>query len=120
LVFPISSSLLLYTQGSISSKQTAHSTIQEAFSISDDLPASIIPLLKRESPVLVNTASTGMPIENFSRSFARNSSGVRSPRDFVTLLNRAEYAVKEGNLESQKEFLKKIGSNFILLRRTSF
>jgi len=34
-------------------------------------------------------------------------------RDFVTSLNRAEYAVKERNLESQKEFLEKIGSNFI-------
>jgi hypothetical protein len=32
-------------------------------------------------------------------------------------LNRAEYAVKEGNLESQKEFLEKIGSNFILKER---
>ena len=38
-------------------------------------------------------------------------------REFVTSLNRASYAISEGNLESQKEFLKKIGSNFILKER---
>jgi molecular chaperone GrpE (heat shock protein) len=36
---------------------------------------------------------------------------------FVTSLNRAHCAIAEGNLESQKEFLKKIGSNFILKER---
>ena len=38
-------------------------------------------------------------------------------RSFVTLLNRAGYIAREGNLESQKEFLEKIGSNFILKER---
>ena len=38
-------------------------------------------------------------------------------RDFVTLLNSAHCAVEEKNLESQKEFLEKIGSNFILKER---
>ena len=38
-------------------------------------------------------------------------------RDFVTLLNRAGYVARGGNLESQKEFLEKIGSNFILKER---
>jgi hypothetical protein len=38
-------------------------------------------------------------------------------REFVTSLNRAHCAIAEGNLESQKEFLKKIGSNFILKER---
>ena len=38
-------------------------------------------------------------------------------RDFVTLLNRAGYVSRGGNLESQKEFLEKIGSNFILKER---
>ena len=38
-------------------------------------------------------------------------------REFVTSLNKANYAIAEGNLESQKEFLKKIGSNFILKER---
>ena len=52
------------------------------------------------------------------RDFAAGSNSWFEPaRDFVTLLNRAEYAVKEGNLESQKEFLEKIGSNFILKER---
>ncbi len=36
---------------------------------------------------------------------------------FVTLLNRAGYIMRGGNLESQKEFLEKIGSNFILKER---
>jgi hypothetical protein len=36
---------------------------------------------------------------------------------FVTLLNKASYVLREGNLESQKEFLEKIGSNFILKER---
>jgi len=39
-------------------------------------------------------------------------------KDFVTTLNRIDYAVREGNLESQKEFLEKIGSNFILKERS--
>ena len=38
-------------------------------------------------------------------------------RDFVTTLNRASCMLREGNLESQKEFLEKIGSNFILKER---
>jgi DNA invertase Pin-like site-specific DNA recombinase len=38
-------------------------------------------------------------------------------RLLVTSLNRAHCALKEGNLESQKEFLQKIGSNFILKER---
>ena len=38
-------------------------------------------------------------------------------RSFVTLLNRASYLMRGGNLESQKEFLEKIGSNFILKER---
>ncbi len=42
-------------------------------------------------------------------------------KDFVTDLNRIGYALKEGNLESQREILEKIGSNFILKeRRISF
>ncbi|MCM8782485.1 MAG: recombinase family protein [Candidatus Omnitrophica bacterium] len=36
---------------------------------------------------------------------------------FVTSLRDARYTLSEGNLESQKEFLKKIGSNFILKER---
>jgi hypothetical protein len=38
-------------------------------------------------------------------------------RELVTSLNRAHCAIAEGNLESQKEFLEKIGSNFILKER---
>ena len=34
-------------------------------------------------------------------------------KEFVTTLNKGSYIIREGNLESQKEFLKKIGSNFI-------
>ena len=38
-------------------------------------------------------------------------------RRFVTTLNEGSYAIRGGNLESQKEFLKKIGSNCILKER---
>ena len=38
-------------------------------------------------------------------------------KEFVTTLNKASYIIREGNLESQKEFLQKIGSNFILKER---
>ena len=57
-------------------------------------------------------------LQESARDFAAGSNSWFEPaRDFVTSLNRAEYAVKEGNLESQKEFLEKIGSNFILKER---
>ncbi|MCM8782302.1 MAG: recombinase family protein, partial [Candidatus Omnitrophica bacterium] len=57
-------------------------------------------------------------LQESARDFAaRSNSWFEPAKDFVTSLNRAEYAVKEGNLESQKEFLKKIGSNFILKER---
>ena len=38
-------------------------------------------------------------------------------RNFVTLLNKAGCVASDGNLESQKELLEKIGSNFILKER---
>ena len=38
-------------------------------------------------------------------------------KDFVTDLNRVSYALQEGNLELQREYLEKIGSNFILKER---
>jgi hypothetical protein len=57
-------------------------------------------------------------LQEASRDFAAGQASWFEPaRDLVTLLNRAEYAVKEGNLESQKEILEKIGSNFILKER---
>jgi len=57
-------------------------------------------------------------LQELAQDFAAGSNSWFEPaKDFVTLLNRAEYAVKERNLESQKEFLEKIGSNFILKER---
>ena len=57
-------------------------------------------------------------LQEATRDFAAGQASWFEPaRDLVTLLNRAEYAVKEGNLESQKEILEKIGSNFILKER---
>ncbi len=38
-------------------------------------------------------------------------------KDFVTDLNKVSYALGEGNLELQREYLEKIGSNFILKER---
>jgi len=57
-------------------------------------------------------------LQESAKDFAAGSANWFEPaRELVTLFNRAEYAVKEGNLESQKEFLEKIGSNFILKER---
>ena len=52
------------------------------------------------------------------RDFAAGADNWFEPaKEFVTSLNRARCAIEEGNLEFQKEFLKKIGSNFILKER---
>ena len=52
------------------------------------------------------------------RDFAAGANNWFEPaREFVTSLNSAHCAMEEGNLESQKEFLEKIGSNFILKER---
>ncbi len=57
-------------------------------------------------------------LQESAKDFAAGSANWFEPaRELVTLFNRAEYAVKERNLESQKEFLEKIGSNFILKER---
>jgi hypothetical protein len=47
----------------------------------------------------------------------RDNNWFEPAKEFVTLLNRLGYEAREGNLESQKEFLQKIGSNFILKER---
>ncbi len=52
------------------------------------------------------------------KDFAAGANNWFEPaKEFVTLLNSAHCAMEERNLESQKEFLKKIGSNFILKER---
>jgi len=57
-------------------------------------------------------------LQESAKDFAAGSADWFEPaRELVTLFNRAEYAVKKGNLESRKEFLEKIGSNFILKER---
>ena len=57
-------------------------------------------------------------LQESARDFAAGANNWFEPaREFVTSLNSAHYAMKEGNLESQKEFLEKIGSNFILKER---
>ena len=57
-------------------------------------------------------------LQESARDFAAGSADWFEPaKDLVTLLNTAEYAVRQGNLESQKEILEKIGSNFILKAR---
>ena len=52
------------------------------------------------------------------RDFADEGNNWFEPaKEFVTSLSRAHSIAREGNLESQKEFLEKIGSNFILKER---
>ena len=53
-------------------------------------------------------------VQNFA---AGGNNWFEQAKEFVTSLNRAHCAISEGNLESQKEFLEKIGSNFILKER---
>jgi site-specific DNA recombinase len=47
----------------------------------------------------------------------RDDNWFERAKDFVTDLNRVSYALREGNLELQREYLEKIGSNFILKER---
>ena len=62
--------------------------------------------------------SEKVKLQNTLRDFAAGANNWFEPaREFVTSLNSARCAVEEGNLESQKEFLEKIGSNFILKER---
>ncbi|MBU2035236.1 MAG: hypothetical protein KJ722_03770 [Candidatus Omnitrophica bacterium] len=57
-------------------------------------------------------------LQERTRDFAAGSNNrFEQAKEFVTSLNRARCAIEEGNLEFQKEFLKKIGSNFILKER---
>jgi site-specific DNA recombinase len=57
-------------------------------------------------------------LQESARDFAAgNNSWFEPAKELVTSLNRARCAIEEGNLESQKEFLQKIGSNFILKER---
>jgi DNA invertase Pin-like site-specific DNA recombinase len=57
-------------------------------------------------------------LQESARDFAAGGDNwFEQTREFVTSLNRAHCAIAEGNLESQKEFLEKIGSNFILKER---
>ncbi|MFH0839721.1 MAG: recombinase family protein [Candidatus Omnitrophota bacterium] len=55
--------------------------------------------------------------ESLSSSGGRDDNWFEQAKSFVTLLNKVGYEAREGNLESQKEFLEKIGSNFILRER---
>ena len=57
-------------------------------------------------------------LQESMQDFAAGANNWLEPtKEFVTSLNRARCAIEEGNLESQKEFLEKIGSNFILKER---
>ena len=48
---------------------------------------------------------------------AEGNNWFEQAKDFVSSLNRAHYLAGGANYESQKEFLKKIGSNFLLKER---
>jgi len=55
--------------------------------------------------------------ERLSFFGGRDDNWFERAKDFVTDLNRASYAVRDRNLGSQREFLEKVGSNFILKER---
>ena len=54
-------------------------------------------------------------LEDFGR---KGLSRFERVRDFITTCNSASYVALKGNFSSQREFLKKCGSNFILKNRT--
>jgi hypothetical protein len=54
-------------------------------------------------------------LEDFGR---KGLSRFERVRDFITTCNSASYVALKGNFSSQREFLKKCGSNFILKDRT--
>ena len=62
-----------------------------------------------------NTRNEKKDLQEPVRDFAdEGNNWFEQTREFVTSLTEAGYILREGNLESKKEFLKKIGSNFIL------
>ena len=70
---------------------------------------------KKKKAELLNSKKA---LQETMRDFADGDNNwFEQARSFVTLLNRASYVMRGGNLESQKEFLEKIGSNFILKER---
>jgi len=54
-------------------------------------------------------------LEDFGR---KGLSRFERVRDFITTCNSASYVALKGNFSSQREFLLKTGSNFILKNRT--
>jgi len=70
---------------------------------------------QRKKEFFINEKKT---LQESARDFAAGGAHWFEPaKDFVTLLNSGHCAIQGGNLESQKEFLEKIGSNFILKER---
>ncbi len=70
---------------------------------------------KRKKAKLLNSKKE---LQESMRDFADGGNNwFEQARSFVTLLNRASYVSRGGNLESQKKILEKIGSNFILKER---
>ena len=70
---------------------------------------------KRKKEKLVNEKKE---LQERVRDFAdEGNNWFEQAKGFVTSLTEARYVLNEGNLESKKEFLKKIGSNFILKER---
>ena len=69
---------------------------------------------KKKAELLNNKKTLQESVRDFADG---GNNWFEQARSFVTLLNRAGYLAHEGNLESQKEFLEKIGSNFILKER---
>ncbi len=55
--------------------------------------------------------------ESLSSSGGQDNNWFEQAKDFVTDLNKASYILQEGKLGAQREYLEKIGSNFILQER---
>jgi len=68
----------------------------------------------RKEKLLANKKDLQETLRDFA---AGGDNWFERAKEFVTTLNKGSYVIREGNLESQKEFLQKIGSNFILKER---
>jgi len=73
--------------------------------------------VSKKQKLLTEKVELKEKLEDFGR---KGLSRFERVRDFITICNSASYVALKGNFSSQREFLKKCGSNFILKNRTLY
>ncbi len=110
-----------FSQSSLTHLQNLHTRIKEI----DDKISKLIDLYLQGSLSLEEYNLKKNELVNLKKDLQEKSGDFadegnnrfEQARRFVTTLSEGSYAIRGGNLESQKEFLKKIGSNCILKER---